>query len=63
VHLQSQDSDKDVKMALKIIPTRLSLADCERELMAIIEFAKPKVRIVELSVLLLFEFSANCSIV
>jgi hypothetical protein len=40
VHLQSLDSDEDVKRALKIIPTRgvkLSLADCQRELTAMIE--------------------------
>jgi hypothetical protein len=52
VHLQSQESDKDAKRALKVIPTRggikLTLADCQRELMAMIEFAKPKVGAVKL---------------
>jgi calcium/calmodulin-dependent protein kinase I len=46
VHLQFQEGDKDAKRALKIIPTRgmkLSLTDCQRELMAMIEFTKPKV--------------------
>jgi hypothetical protein len=46
VHLQSQESDKDTKRTLKIILTRgvkLSFADCQRELMAMIEFTKPKV--------------------
>ena len=46
VHLQSQESDKNGKRALKIIPTRgakLSLADYQRELTALIEFTKPKV--------------------
>jgi hypothetical protein len=46
VHLQSQESDKDAKRALKVIPTKgvkLSLADCQRELTAMIEFTKPKV--------------------
>jgi hypothetical protein len=46
VQLQIQESDKDVKRALKVIPTRgvkLSLADCKRELRAMIEFTKPKV--------------------
>jgi hypothetical protein len=46
VHLQSQESDKDAKRALKVIPTRgvkLSLDDCQRELTAMIEFTKPKV--------------------
>jgi hypothetical protein len=46
VHLQSQESDKDAKRALKVIPTRgvkLSLEDCQRELTAMIEFTKPKV--------------------
>lgn len=48
VHLQSQEAEKDVKRALKIIPTRgmkLSQEDCQRELTAMIEFAKPKVGI------------------
>jgi hypothetical protein len=52
VHLQSQDSDKNAKRALKIIPTtgvkKLSLAECQRELTAMIEFAKPKVSTNEL---------------
>ena len=46
VHLQSQESNKDAKRALKVIPTKgmnLSLADCQRELVAMIEFTKPKV--------------------
>ena len=64
VHLQSQDSDKDTKRALKIIPTKgvkLSLKDCERELTAMIEFAKPKVDIVDLYLPLVIESSANYS--
>jgi len=50
VQLQSQDSDKDAKRALKVIPTRgvkLSLADCQRELTTMIEFTKPKVDVHE----------------
>lgn len=47
VHLQSQDADENDKRALKIIHTKrgvkLSLADCQRELTALIEFTKPKV--------------------
>jgi calcium/calmodulin-dependent protein kinase I len=46
VHLQSQDTDKDSKRALKVIPTRgmrMSQEDCKRELTALIEFTKPKV--------------------
>jgi hypothetical protein len=46
VHLQSQESNKNAKRALKVIPTRgvkLSLEDCQRELTAMIEFTKPKV--------------------
>ena len=46
VLLQSQESDKNDKRALKIIPTtgvKLSLTDCQRELTALIEFTKPKV--------------------
>jgi hypothetical protein len=53
VYLQSQDLDKDAKRALKFIPTRgvkLSPADCQRELTAMIEFTKPKVGISELNV-------------
>ena len=62
VHLQSQESDKAEKRALKIIPTRgtkLSLADCQRELTAMIEFTKPKVGIAELYKPEVFEFSAD----
>lgn len=47
VYLQALDSDKTKKRALKIIPTgglKLSVADCQRELLALIEFQKPKVR-------------------
>lgn len=50
VHLQSQETDKDAKRALKIIHTRgqkLSLTDCQRELTAMIEFTKPKVSVNE----------------
>jgi serine/threonine protein kinase len=64
VYLQYQESDKDAKRALKVIPTKgakLSLADCQRELMAMIEFAKPKVGIIELYVPLVFDFSTNYS--
>jgi hypothetical protein len=46
VHLQYLDSDKKTTRALKIIPTRglsMSIADCQRELVAMIEFKKPKV--------------------
>ena len=46
VHLQSQEAEKDVKRALKIIPTRgvkLSHEDFQRELTAMIEFTKPRV--------------------
>jgi hypothetical protein len=46
VLLQCQESDKDVKRALKVIPTRgvnLSLAERRRELTAMIEFTKPRV--------------------
>jgi hypothetical protein len=46
VHLQAQETAKDTKRALKIIPTRgmkLSQEDCKRELTAMIEFTKPKV--------------------
>lgn len=49
VHLQSQDSDRQNTRALKIIPTRglkLTLADCQRELKAMIEFKKPKASLV-----------------
>jgi hypothetical protein len=49
VHLQSQESDKNDKRALKIISTtgvKLSLADCRRELTALIEFTKPKVDLI-----------------
>jgi hypothetical protein len=47
VHLQSQESNKDEKRALKIIYTggvKLSVTDCQRELTAMIEFTKPKVK-------------------
>lgn len=46
VHLQCLDSDKKTTRALKIIPKRglsMSNADCQRELMAMVEFKKPKV--------------------
>lgn len=46
VHLQSLDADKRSMRALKIIPTRgftMSAADCQRELVAMIEFQKTKV--------------------
>lgn len=46
VHLQSLDSDKNTQRALKIISTRgltMSEADCQRELVAMMEFRKPKV--------------------
>ncbi|RFU35445.1 hypothetical protein B7463_g863, partial [Scytalidium lignicola] len=45
VHLQSLESDKNAKRALKVIPTRgltMSEADCQRELIAMMEFRKPK---------------------
>ena len=44
--MQSLESDKNAKRALKIIPTRgltMSEADCQKELVAMIEFRKPKV--------------------
>lgn len=45
VQLQVQDKDPESKRALKVIPTRerMSNAECERELTALIEFTKPKV--------------------
>jgi hypothetical protein len=46
VYLQSQDNNKDAKRALKMIPTagrKMSLADCQRELTAMIKFTKSKV--------------------
>jgi hypothetical protein len=46
VHLQALDSDKNTLRALKVISTRglsMSAADCQRELVAMIEFQKPKV--------------------
>lgn len=45
VHLQSLESDKDAKRAVKVIPTRgltMSEADCQRELVPMMEFRKPK---------------------
>jgi hypothetical protein len=45
VHLQSLESDKNVKRALKIIPTRgltMPEADCQKELAAMVEFRKLK---------------------
>lgn len=48
VLLQSQETEKESKRALKIIPTRgikLSREECQRELTAMIEFTKPKVGI------------------
>ena len=53
VYLQSQESNKNVKRALKVIYTKgvkLSLADCQRELTAMIEFTKPRVSVDELYV-------------
>lgn len=64
VHLQSQDSDKDAKRVLKIISTRgvkLTLADCQRELTAMIEFTKPKVGIIALHMPLASDFSTDCA--
>lgn len=47
VYLQSQESDKNARRALKMVPTtgvrKLSDTECQRELTAMIEFAKPKV--------------------
>lgn len=46
VHLQTLESDRSEKRALKVIPTRgltMSLADCQRELVAMTEFKKHKV--------------------
>jgi hypothetical protein len=56
VHLQSQDIDKNAKRALKVIPTRgpkMSLTGCQRELIAMIEFTKPKVGIDDLYTILI----------
>jgi hypothetical protein len=60
VYLQSQDSDKNATRALKAIRTtggkKPSLAECQRELTAMIEFAKPKVGTNELYTALAFRF-------
>jgi hypothetical protein len=46
VELQVQDRDEE-KRAVKVIPTRgrMTSSDCLRELMALVEFTKPKVRV------------------
>jgi calcium/calmodulin-dependent protein kinase I len=62
VHLQSQESDKDAKRALKIIPAegvKRSLADSQRELRAMIEFAKPKARADKLYMVQAFELRTD----
>lgn len=48
VQLQVQDSDPNLKRAVKVIPTigGMSTSDYERELTALIEFSKPKVSII-----------------
>jgi hypothetical protein len=46
VYLQAQESDRNAKRALKVIRKagmKLNSTDIERELMAMIEFSKPKV--------------------
>ena len=47
VELQIQDRDEDSKRAVKVIRTRgrVSSSDCSRELEALMEFTKPKVRV------------------
>jgi hypothetical protein len=46
VYLQCQEGNEDNKRALKVIPAMgqaMSDEDCKRELLALIEFTKPKV--------------------